>query len=317
MNKKINFSFNLALVASLLFILGACGPNSDDYDYPQDLKAELTAASTSLTVKQGETISIPVTLDFALSEPANFMLEVRNGEAGDRDKSIEELGFTAGEGFIPGDWGSDYPAFEVVIPAYTTQFDIQLTALEDITSIGTKTLNLKLIEAGLRTAITKKGGIDMTLDIVPGDNFIAQLQWNAIYTDADGDTHEFCSWDIDLELYDGAGASVLDASYSSCPEQLSYAPGDVPNGNYLIVPEYYSNNGEPLPVDFDAVPASITFSKPGLATTTVDLSPFWNDLENGGIAEGNADGDAYQIFELSVTNNVFTVSRNGNVIFEQ
>lgn len=308
---KINIKSLLTLGAAFALAY-SCGPNSDEYDYTLNEKVLLTASESSFTVKQGETITIPVSLAQAIDKPATFKLEVLGGTPGETNKTEEELGFTAGKGFIPGDWGSDYPAFEVVIPAYTKDFNIELTALEVLNANSSKNVKLKLTEAGLRTALTPEGGILLDLTIVSSDNLTTLLAWDGEYTDGNGDAHSWCDFDLDILVFtDTFGGANFDAATGSCPERLSLEPGELPDGDYIIAVDYYTGVSTATAPSsaFTSIPARITFSKSGTFASTVDLSGIWTDFVTGGSNDGDSDGQAFQVIaNMNISNGVYIIT---------
>jgi len=308
------YKFIGAFICSSIFLTSCV--NNDEYEFTSTDKPVATAAQTSLTVAEGETDTITLNIDRAIGDVSMFKITVLDGDA-ERD-----LDFEIGDGPLPPDYGDPTSGYLVTIPAYSESIQIPVTAFSDLVpQEGTETVQLNISATGTRSIITQDGGINVTLNIgeVEGDNFIARLDWSATYVGTDGEEHDFCDYDLDLEFYalPGGfenGGAIVATSYSDCPEEINVSPGDLPDGQYEMVASYFSPAGAVLPTDFESIPATITIAKPGVFTEVFDYSDVWTDLA-AGANEGNPNG--YQTFGvLTISGSTYTVTNadTGDVI---
>ncbi|HET8886494.1 MAG TPA: hypothetical protein VFM70_09120 [Salinimicrobium sp.] len=309
---KINIRTNISFAAIAGLLLMTSCANSEEYDFAGSDKPVVTAPTTTFTVAEGETLMIPIEVSETINKPLDFKLVVVDGTA------TKDVDYSGGDP-MPGDWGDPNSAYGVRVPAYAESFEIPFTAIADLVpQEGTETVTLRLETAGIRNAVTPEGGITFTINIaeVMSEDFVIRLDWDAEYTDADGEHHSFCDYDLDIEIYDAATGGIVATSYTSCPEEIRITPGDLPNGDYLLVPSYWSPAGAAMPVDYEGIPAVVTMAKPGVFAETVDLSSVWTDLA-AGAAEGNPD--AYQpVALLNINGTTYTLTdlSTGEVIVQ-
>ena len=285
-----------------LFIFTSC-VNDDTNVTPANEKPTLNVTQTDFTLVRGETVGIPITISRPINDIISVELRVVGGTA---RKSFD---FVVGDGDISADFGNPNESFSVDIPATSETFEIPLTALESPSDDTYNTVELEIKAIGTRFALFPGDGSQfITVNLLPSSNFVARLDWEATYTDVDGDPQTFCDFDMDLEFYDELG-NIVAASYTECPEEIIIAPGDLPDGNYLIVPSFWSRAGAPLPVDFENIPVTMFASQPGVFVEEYDLSevPEWADFDFG-VAEGNGAAYLFDISMLTISGSNFTVT---------
>lgn len=298
---KINFKSSFIIGSLTALTLFTSCVNEDEYDFPLNEKPVVTAPQTNFTLQQGETITIPITLSQGVPGVSHLKLELVGGTA-----TTDDL--TAGLGEIPGDWASDFPAFEIEVPAYTTEYEFEFTAPEVLTASGDKTVELILSAAGNRRAITQDGGIPISVTITPSENFLVRLDWTETYTDVDGVEHDFCDYDLDIFVFGlGGNPDIFDAATGDCPEVLSLSPGEFPDGEYQILVDYYAAP-DAVPVDFESIPASMTFSKPGVNSETINLSGLYTNLDQGGSSQNGGPETTQLVANLTINGSTFTVT---------
>lgn len=203
---------------------------------------------------------------------------------------------------------ADFSAAVGTIPAYQTEGTIMLTISDDIYPEDTETLELEITPSGIPYIYEAKGRPTVSLDITNNatDNFTFQLSWDTEYVDSDGDAHSACDFDLDLEIYTAAFGGPLATSYGDCPESITLSPGDLADGNYWLIPSFWTvASGVPPATDFQ-IPAMMTVGKPGVWIETVDLTEQW-DTATGGNQEGNPD--AYLVkYVLNISGTTYTVT---------
>jgi hypothetical protein len=159
--------------------------------------------------------------------------------------------------------------------------------------------------------------IDISLANTISNDFFTRLEWAGTYTDVNGDTQELCDFDFDLEVYDssfiiasadvdGDGVPEDLVSYSSCPEEV-VIPSTAADGDYFIVPSFYSNNvpAAQMPAGDIQYPVKLTLSKPGAFNYVVDMSDKFT-YSVGGAEQGNPD--AYvPVAVVTKVGNTYTV----------
>ncbi len=288
----------------------------DDYDFADtsNQKAKVTAGQTNYSGSEGDTIYMEFQVENPATNPMDFKFEVKEGT------TVSSEDFSVGDGHLVPDYG-DPANFMYTADGFVESFKVPVYLYRNLSeNEGTQTIELNMSATGSRLALTKDGGIDLTIVVEDEvtDEFVIRLAWDAEYTDEDGDTHSFCDFDLDLELLN-ANNNVIATSYSSCPEEINIFPGDLPDGTYQIQTSFYYNGGSALPVDYESIPASLTIAKRGVFANTIDLSGVWTDFEGGLDPDGDGtidDISAYLIpatFEIS--GNTYTVmNANGDVI---
>lgn len=300
---KINFRSYIKIAAIAVVSLLASCETTEETDFALNDKPTVTAAQTSYTVAEGETVNIPITIDEPTNKPLTFKLLIAEGATAENG-----LDYEAGDGPQSTDWGFADAGFSITVPAYAESFEIPITAFTDLVpQEGSETVQLVLTAAGVRNALTPtEDGIvfDITIEEVESEDFVMQLIWGETYVDASGADHSFCDFDLDLELYNEAN-EIVAASYSSCPEEITILAGDLPDGTYFIVASYWSP-GAATPVDFDAIPATVVLAQPGVSNQSVDMTTEWTDFA-AGAAEGNPN--AYvTVATLEISDGTYTIS---------
>lgn len=291
---KIKFKNNIVaggFVLAALF-LTSCVNNEDNFeDYPTSPKPLVTATTTEFTVVEGQTVNIPLDLEYAIDKPIQLQIIVTGGSA-----TIFE-DYEIGDSGISADNGNPNTGFIVLFAPYTQSLSIPFDAILDMLPEGSETVNINIAATGVRTALTKDGGINMSITIenFASDDFFVNLNWDD------------CDDDFDLEFYDSA-FNLIGTSYSDCPEGLVWENGDLADGTYYLDVSLYtlvSEGNGPMNVTLD-------LGKVGTFVETVDLSSYYTY----GMVDGeNGNNDAYVTFTFTVVNHVFTISDpDGNTV---
>lgn len=305
----------IAAFALLAMIATSC----TDYEqnYPDPNKPVVTVASQDISITEGETGSITLNISRSIGNPIDLKLMplTEQSTATDSDYSVTAAGeFTSGD-----DGVGPVPAYDIVVPAGSTTFDIPIDAIDDLDIEGAETVVFELTSTGSGMGVVDEDNniITVTINNNESKDFYTELAWSGTYTGTDGAQHEFCDLDLDLEIYTADFGAIVANSYSDCPESIRLSPGEIEDGTYYIVPSFWTNAGSTAPAENVQIPARITFTQPGVQTETIPLDDVW-DYETGGYDDGNEDGAYYVNYVLEVNGEHFTVTDGeGNVVFEQ
>lgn len=296
--KKI-FNYNLFAVAALA-LLSSC--NDDEATYTKSDKAVVTASVTSLTVAEGTSAAVTLTLDKPLNEKADLKLEVLSGNGTFRDFTVTyganaplDIETTRDDG-----WG--LIGYKVIIPAYTTSLTFDINAVLDLLPEGTENIVLRLSGAGNAVALPDAASqtINLTIPNTVSNDFVINMEWNADHPDAHGTivpteyvgvdnvTHEYCGFDFDLEVYDGSLSNALYVDYDNCPATVTIDAAD-PDGDYVIVPSFWTRvvAAGSVPKSGEIIyPVKVTMAKPGSFSHTTDMTGLFK-YSTGGAVQGN------------------------------
>ena len=289
------FNYKFIAVAFSLGLLSSC--NNEDTSFTKSVKPIVTTQQTSLTIAEGASAPVTLTLDKPYKEKSQLKIEIVGGTGSNDDFDTDGVQTTTGDG-----WG--LLGYQLEIPAYATSFTFNINAILDLLPEGTETLKLKLSSAGNSNALVDAGSefINVTISPTVSTNFVARFDWSGSSKDAHGTTvagkykgtddkmHEYCGYDFDLEIYD-AGFNLVDASYSSCPEEITLDGATTPDGDYIIVPSFWTRviAAAAVPKTGEIIyPAFLTMSKPGAFVHTVDMTGRFK-YSIGGAVQNNPD----------------------------
>lgn len=297
----------------LIFFLAASvfvSCKDDDLDGMTPLsKSQATSSVTNITLTEGETDVIPFTIDKAINKPSQFKILVKGGNLSQSDLFIGDQEMDADTG-VPG------KGFEITVPAYATSFDIPVEAVYDILPEGTESATLEISAAGVRTIVIPGNThmVNLTVNNIATTNFTFKMDWDTTYVGVDGDEHSACDFDLDLEIYTASFGGPVETSYSSCPEEINLAAGDLADGDYWLIPSVWDvTTGTQPETDFQ-IPATLTFAKDGVWFETIDISSQWNTAD-GGAQQGNPDSYLVKyILTISGTTYTVTDADSGSVI---
>lgn len=318
---KIKSKINILIGGIVtLSLLGSC-TTDDFYEFPSAEKPIVTpTGGTEFTVIEGETLNIPFTTSQAISEPMTFKFTIVDTSSATASENID---YTVGQGPISSSEGNPATMFYAEIPAYTENFEIPFTALEDLMMEGTETVQLRMEASTLRTALTQDGGIVFTFNIdqVVSDELVINLSWPGTYTGTDGATHPFTDYDLDILIYDAAGTTLvnLEGATAASPEQVVISPGELPDGDYLLVIDYYSAPDNPVDTSVanpESIPAVLMLVKPGVFNETIDFSGVYTDF-SAGSSQGNQNATIIYA-NLNIQGTTYTISDadSGEVIVQ-
>lgn len=292
----------LILGVAMLGVLASCDNYNEDDDDTLNTRADkpvVTLDATSFSVTEGETVSITMTADKALTVPMEFKLELLPSSTGtfrEVEVSGAETDITTGAGVI---------GYIVTMPAYTTEYTLDITPILDLDVESTETFNFRLYGSSNSTGIIANGNESIAIEVANGtsDDFVAELDWNGTWADdfgtlhagtyigADGEEHEYCGFDFDMEILDNTFTPVY-YDWDNCPAIATLpgsGPEEAPDGEYYIVAAFYTRTvaAAAVPQGGDLTyPVQLAMGKPGVFVHKADLSEFYS-YAAGGYANGN------------------------------
>lgn len=320
--KKIKL-YNLALFA--LFAAFTSCSEDDDATQERGVKPVITAGIVDFNISEGESATINLTSDMAYNQQMDLKLELVGGTGSFRDY------MTSGDETIIDD-GYGIIGHKITFPAYSTSASFDITPLLDLEIEGTETFEFRLYGMGNSNGIVSKESemITLTVSNATSDDVEIYVDWSQSYYDDfgslhpgeylgdDDSMHEFCDFDFDLEVYDGA-FGYFDTSYGGCPEHVTI-DASAPDDTYYIVPSLWELTGttpaEPLVFD-----VKVTVAKPGVWKDEIHMLN-WNSTD-GGAQEGNPDayvlshvlvktGTTYELYNAD--NDLVASGRGANIM---
>ena len=295
--------YNKLLAIASVVLLASC--NDDDTSFTKSDKAIVTPSITSLTLSEGTSGQVTITLDKPLNVKTDLKIELLSGTGQFRDftvsygsKTPEDLETTISDG-----WG--LIGYKLEIPAYTTSLTFDINAVQDFNVESSESLVLKLSSAGNGVALLKDGSdkINLTINNSVSTNFDVQMSWsaptanshgtitNSRYTAVDNNTYSLCDFDFDLEIYDASISNVLESDYDNCPAVATINASD-PDGDYVIMPSFWSRTVSAttrVPKEDIIYPVKVTMGKKGSFVHTTDMTGKFK-YSTGGVAQGNPNG---------------------------
>ncbi|MBF6607975.1 MAG: hypothetical protein ITG00_04460 [Flavobacterium sp.] len=283
--KKI-FKYKLLFAAALVGVFASC---SDDEDVTLDTRSDkpvVTIDASSFTVTEGESFTVNLTSDKAISTGMDFKIELVGDEGTFRDyivEGAEETTVETGAGII-GHW--------FTIPAYTTTYSVTITPIVDLEVEGTETFELALTSAvnGRGLVADDSGMITVTVNDYVSNDVGVRLVWDQNTTDWFGTIHEstytyinasgvateapFTDYDFDIYVLDAVSLEEVTGyggATGDSPE-MTVIDADLPDGEYWIVVDLFDSGNAPA-VEFEHV-MSLQISKFGNWTVTVPVEGY-------------------------------------------
>ncbi|TGV02045.1 hypothetical protein [Flavivirga rizhaonensis] len=291
---------NIIYILSLL-VISTCFLGCDENDLSpvidESAKPSVSATSsvTSISESGSPTFTVTINFDKPIKTTTSFI--------------ATQIGGSASE--------NDFSASSAVVPAYAKSATMDITINDDIFVEGSESVDLQISAPGISDSYEVIGTptVSFNIENSVSNDFIFKMDWDAIYTDSDGDEHHLCDYDFDIEIYDAAD-DVVAASYSSCPEEIRLSPGDLPDGDYSLTPTFWSSTGAVPPAEPINIPAILTFAKPGVALETIDLTGTW-DTETGGFQQSNPNASLFKYtLTISGSSYIVTDSDTGTIVFQ-
>ena len=311
MKKILKYKFSILAILSLTMVFIAC--NDDVEDLGKKEKPVLTAnGPTSVTVSEGNDAVLKFKLNKAINEPIQYRLVILNDESNATDQD---------DYVIPGCRSNDPDCVAIEenggpvgyifeIPAYTTEYEVNIATIFDDLGEQPETLKLKVVSNRTLLGTVDELYYNVTINNSATNDLHIRFNWSGSFTSG-GEDIDNCDLDLDLELYDSNG-DLLDTSYFDCPEGLILETATLADGTYTLFASLWTTAGYSENIN---IPATITFVKPGTGfNESYDLSSFF-PMQNGGLNDGNPNaGVEYTIVKAGTT---YTITdENGDTVFE-
>lgn len=315
MKNKLNKYLGLGLLAGL-FVMTSC---EEDYinHKPANLKPIVSnTGATSFNLVEGETATIELAIDnpiartgFVIFRPTsgNAVLadyQIGNGSKIDYSDGTDTYHTGGPEGYI------------MEIPAYSETISVPIEAIFDIAPEADETVTFEMQPYYNRELLVENGGAvtySLTISNATADDLDITMSWDGTYTDADGDSHDLCDIDFDMELYDSS-FSLIGTAYSGCPENFYIPAGALPDGDYYLLAEFYSMYGATFASSMN-FPVHLSVTKVGQVQEVLDLSTLWNS-NDGGLEEGNPNWFKMYILNIDGTTYTLTDADSSEVVFQ-
>jgi len=310
--KKIKL-YNLALLFALGGVFTSCN-DDDDATKERSVKPVISVVQNNFTVTEGEIVTINLTTDMPFKEAMGLKLELVGGTGSFKDYvcSGDETTLDDGFGVI---------GHKLSFPAYSTSASFDITPVLDYLIEGTETLEFRLYGMGNSAGIVADETITITVNNGTSDDVHVVVDWSQSFTNshgnvepgeylgADGNGHEYCDYDFDLEIFDGS-FNYFDVSYESCPEMV-IIPSSAPDDFYFIVPSFWTNAGTAAPASRINFKVKVTVAKPGVWVNEMNIDDVWNSVQGG---EVQGFPDAYILSHVLIKTGTTYVleDENGN-----
>lgn len=312
MKKILNKATLLIALTLTSLVYFSC--NDDDVEFGKKDKPTLSAVSKSYSVVEGQPFELEFTLDKAINDPIEYKLVIApNGTAQDQvDYYIQDGCLSNNPDCVAIEENGGVVGYVFEVPAYTTNYTLTIETIEDYLPEGTENFTVYVLSRrNLKGLVAEGTEIDLTINNITSTNLRTTLDWSGTYLGVDGEQHDFCDLDLDLEFYDTGGNIVAD-SYFSCPEMIETS--SLPNGDFDIYASFWSLAGA-TPAPNQDIPFKVTVEKQGVFSRELSYTGILNtDMVSG--EDGN--GDAY-IFvgTINRSGNTYTLTDDNGVQLEQ
>jgi hypothetical protein len=291
------------LILSLLFIGIFSIACNEEENLGKKVKPELTAnGETSLTVSEGTDAVLKFKLDKALNKPIQYRLVML-----DESTATDQNDYV-----IPGCRSNDPDCVAIEenggpvgyvfeIPAYTTEYSVNISTILDDFNEADEVLRLKVISNRTLLGTVNELFYNVTIQNSVSNDLSIRLNWSGTFMSG-GEEIDNCELDMDLELYD-ASLNIIDDSYSSCPESIILNTATFADGTYYLAASLWDTFGYSENVN---IPAKVTFIKQGTNfNTTLDVSSFF-PMQDGGLSNGNSN--ALVFYTIVKSGNIYTIT---------
>lgn len=308
LNKAI-FLLGLTLTSMVYF---SC--NDDDVEFGKTDKPTLSAVSKSYTVVEGQPLELEFTLDKAINDAIEYKLViVPNGTAEDQlDYYIQDGCLSNNPDCVAIEENGGPVGYVFEVPAYTTNYTLTIETIADFLPEGTENFKVYVLSRrNLKGLVAEGTEMDLSITNLTSTELLARLDWSGTYLGVDGEQHDFCDLDLDLELYNSAG-NVVESSYSGCPEELTTS--SLANGNFDIFASFWTLDGA-TPAPNQDIPFTVTVAKQGVWTRDITFSGVLNtDMVSG--EDGNTDAYIY-VGTVNKAGSIYTLTDANGVQLEQ
>lgn len=318
--------------AALFASFTSCNDDDNATETMRTDKPNVTFTVASTNVVEGDPIEITMTTDRALNDPMEFKLSVLPSAAG----TFREISSEDGTETNP-DSGFGSIGFQVVMPAYTTSYTFTVTPNIDFEIEGTEVFNFRLEEEGNSRGLIAESNQYFTVNVADyvSNEIGVELVWDGstadwfgtmhagTYLGADGEQHDLTNFDFDVYVFGDGGAtdvSELAGATSASPEMV-VLPESLPDGEYLIVTDYYDTAPDVPALPF-ALDITLNVTKFGVWSVSMPLEYFSDGPTS--VAAGGLDagilipavllktGTTYELIDAN-TNETLALGRSASI----
>ncbi len=312
MKKILNKTVFLAALGLSSLVYFSC--NDDDTEFGKLEKPTLSAVNKSYTVVEGQPFELEFTLDKAINDPIEYKLViVPNGTAEDQlDYYIQDGCLSNNPDCVAIEENGGVVGYVFEVPAYTTNYTLTIETIEDYLPEGTENFKVYVLpRRSLRGFVAEGTEISLAINNFTSTILRTTFDWSGTYLGVDGEQHDFCDLDLDLEFYD-TGGNIVEDSYTSCPEVIETST--LPDGDYDIYASFWSLAGA-TPAPNQDIPFTVTVSKQGVFNRELSFTGLLNtDMVSG--EDGNGDAYIY-VGTINRTGNTYTLTDANGVQLEQ
>jgi hypothetical protein len=313
-----NKAFLASLIFSTLFI--SC-QEDDTLEDVRSVKAKVTADITNVSLVEGESATITLTIDEPLYQDTTFKIDLNSdGSTGSfrdfstdgRETTIDEAGFSAGKiGYI------------ITFPAYQTTAQFTIDAVLDLMTEPTEVLSLRLSSTGNGLALVDASSetIKVTINDLVSNDLGIELDWTQTYADsfgtlhfgtyvaADGNEYEYADYDFDFYVFDSGFNEVsgFAAATGAAPEMAILDGTTLADGVYEIYADKYDNapasHAPSTPFQFEM---SLTVSKFGTWSKVIPISYYSTSTPVS--APNGLNGGEFLVARFTKAGSVYTLN---------
>ncbi|MES2864313.1 MAG: hypothetical protein V4666_09370 [Bacteroidota bacterium] len=312
MKKILNKTAFLIALTLTSLVYFSC--NDDEAEFGKTDKPVLSAVSKSYTVVEGQPLELEFKLSRAINDPIEYKLVIMpNGTAEDQvDYYIQDGCLSNNPDCVAIEENGGPVGYVFTVPAYTTDYTLTIETIEDYLPEGTENFKVYVLSRrNLKGLVAEGTEIDLAITNKVSTNLLTTMDWSGTYLGVDGEQHDFCDLDLDLEFYDAFGG-IPEYSYTGCPESIETSA--LADGNYDIFASFWSLAGA-TPAPNQDIPFTVTVSKQGVFSRELSFSGVLNtDMVSG--EDGNGDAYIY-VGTINRTGDIYTLTDDNGVQLEQ
>ncbi|NQY29741.1 MAG: hypothetical protein HRT69_09735 [Flavobacteriaceae bacterium] len=256
----------------------------------------VTIESNNITVTEGQDAVFALNLSEAINHPVEYRIEVIGGTA------VEGVDFNMSN-FSAGDFYYGAYGYASAVSAHSTTQNFSITTIADVLPEDTKTIELKFSPYQKMAGTIENLFLTVNIENLVSDDLTTTLNWSGDYLGATDVCDAATGLDFDLELYASAGGAPVKTSYGDCPEAITITGTDA-DDTYDIDASLWQSNGNTSGT-ITNIPVSITFTKVGFFSETIDLSTTF-PLADNGLNEGN--NNAIKTFSIVKLGTIYTIN---------
>ncbi|PHS03773.1 MAG: hypothetical protein COA88_15055 [Kordia sp.] len=276
--------------------LGLASCQEDESLQKANNRPVVTLESNNITVTEGQDAVFALNLSEAINHPVEYRIEVIGGTA------VEGVDFNMGN-FSAGDFYYGAYGYANAVSAHNTTQNFNITTIADVLPEDTKTIEFKFSPYQKMAGTIENLFLTVNIENLVSDDLTTTLNWSGDYLGATDVCDTGAGLDFDLELYTSAGGAPTQVSYTDCPEVITIAGTDA-DDTYDLDASLWLSNGN-TSATITNIPVSITFTKAGFFSETVDLSATF-PLADGGLDEGNSN--AIKTYTIVKSGTIYTIS---------